>query len=119
MLIAALAAAIVLADPFVIDGDTIGDAATGARYRVAGLDAPEIWSARCPAERKAGEAASAAAQRLIVRARAVEATPTGAMSGRRVVATIRIDGRDFAATMIGTGRARVWRHGQPGWCAAR
>lgn len=118
ILLLAFAQALLL-DPFVIDGDTIGDAATGARYRVADLDAPEIWGARCAGERQRGEQAAAAAQRLIARARRVEITPTGAMSGKRIVASVRIDGADFATAMIAGRFARPWTGRRAAWCPAR
>jgi hypothetical protein len=41
----------------VIDADTVERA--GERWRVAGIDAPEIHGARCPAERQAGILAAA------------------------------------------------------------
>lgn len=37
---------------WVVDGDTVEVA--GVRYRLAGIDAPEIYHVRCPAERERG-----------------------------------------------------------------
>jgi micrococcal nuclease len=112
-----LAAGLVLADPVVIDGDTVRDG--DERYRVANLDAPEVGGhARCPAEEAAGEAARAEAAGMVAEARRVEAHPTGRRDRYgRVVAYIEIDGVDLGARLIERGLARPWYGRSSDYCA--
>lgn len=66
-----------IADAWVIDGDTIDDRATGVRYRLANIDAPETGAkARCRRERMLGEAARRTAIAMVRAAAKVEARRT-------------------------------------------
>jgi endonuclease YncB( thermonuclease family) len=111
-----LVAGLVLAEPTVIDGDTLRDGAE--RYRVENLDAPELgWRAQCPAERALAEAARAEAARLVARARTVAAIPSGRRDRYgRVVARIELDGRDFGEALIRRRLARPWTGRKSDFC---
>ncbi|HVM23226.1 MAG TPA: hypothetical protein VM308_08020 [Sphingomicrobium sp.] len=93
----------------VIDGDSIRLA--GARVEIAGLRAPEVESARCPAEQRRGVEA---AERLIVLLNSGPVTIGSADGeGRRQVA---VSGADVAASMIAAGAARA-PEGSSDWCS--
>ena len=94
-----------LATILVIDGDTVEQA--GVRWRLYGIDAPEIHRARCPAERQAGILAAA---RLIGLLKAqggrLEAVPGRRDKyGRQVGRLLLGDGRDWAAISVAEGHA--------------
>lgn len=111
-------------DACVIDGDTfkLGD----RRIRLIGIDAPEIRSAGCPAEARAGEAAAAELQRLlnrgpfVIRGRLDEPRDR---YGRELRAASRegADGarQSIAADMLASGTVRRYIGGlRRSWCAA-
>lgn len=119
-------AQLVLGQVVVIDGDTIDGVPAGSqepvRYRVHELDAPETRGARCLAERRLGEVATARVRALVAPPHVVEAWPTGRVqepSGRyrtrRVEAEVTIDGRSLAAILVEEGLAQPWR-GRESWC---
>ncbi len=101
----------------VTDGDTFR-LTSGERIRIAGIDAPETQAqrARCPAERRRGEAAKANLTRMI-EGKSIRFTRVG-RSYDRTVATVRHDGRDLAARLVETGDAAWWPRGKakPDWC---
>jgi micrococcal nuclease len=102
--------------PYVIDGDTL--AFGHERVRIANLDAPEIGrNARCKLEQRRGEAARAFARALIRDSETVEIVDwQGVDRFGRIVASVLVDNRDFAETMIDAGHARVWRGRSSNWC---
>jgi endonuclease YncB( thermonuclease family) len=104
--------------------------AGGERYRLAGIDAPEIGAhARCDAERRAGEAAAAFARRRVAAADVIEARPAFQPRDRRRswprdrygrrLAFIALDGEDLGRALIRAHLAAPWRYGRPrrDWCA--
>ncbi len=107
--------------PFVVDGDTIDDLATGVRYRIANIDAPETGdNARCGTERSVGFRATQQATALIKAACRVEVRKTWRHDqyGRRI-AFVLIDGQDMGKTLVRTGFAHPWRGSRERWCGAR
>lgn len=110
-----------LAKPWVIDGDTIDDRATGIRYRLANIDAPETGdNAKCFHERSRGEEASRAAIQIVRSAQRVEVRRTWRTDvyGRRV-AFVLVDGADLGETLMRQGLARPWRGRRERWCGGR
>lgn len=107
-----------LSEPWVIDGDTIHDLATGVRYRLANIDAPETGDkAKCFRENERGLAAKRAA---IGRVRAatqvcVRRTFRTDHHGRRV-AFVEIDGRDLGEYLVQRGLAVRWEGRRRKWC---
>lgn len=101
----------------VTDGDTFR-LTSGERIRIAGVDAPESRAdrAKCRAELRLGQAATATARALLNR-RTIAFQRVG-KSYNRTVATVRIDERDLATMLVRAGAARWWRRGQPkpDWC---
>ena len=105
----------------VIDGDTIQDRATGTRYRLAGIDAPETEDrAGCASERLHGERSKAEAIKLTFEATSIEARPTGRIDVYgRTVAYVYVDGRELGDILVERGLARPWRGGREPWCGSR
>lgn len=105
-----------LVAPRVIDGDTLE--AQGVRYRVVGVDAPEIGRAKCPLEKAAGLSAKAHAERMIGRAKRVVATDEGRDRYGRTLAHVRVDGVDLGDALVASGHARRWTPPgpRPTWC---
>lgn len=99
-----------------IDGDTIRW--NGERVRLLGYDTPEVFSPRCHAEKRNGEAAKAALSGLVQSALSAELL----MSLRRdrhgrILAALRLDGQDVAEWMIGAGLAVRYDGGRRrDWC---
>src|SRR5689334_8193814 len=111
------AVGLVLADPSVIDGDTLRQG--GERYRVENIDAPERGRrAQCPEERALAEASRAYLGAWVLDARRIEAQPTGRRDRYgRVVARIRIDGVDLGERLIARGLAQPWRGRKADFCS--
>ncbi|MGE0742758.1 MAG: thermonuclease family protein [Hyphomonadaceae bacterium] len=107
-----------IASARVIDGDTIEDCATGIRYRLANIDAPETGdNAKCFHERQRGEIARNVAVGLIDAAETVQVRRTYRTDqfGRRV-AFVLVDGKDLGLFLVGCGLARPWRGQRRRWC---
>lgn len=102
---------------YVTDGDTFR-LTSGERIRIAGIDAPESRAdqAKCRAELRLGQAATATARALLDR-RTIAFQRVG-KSYDRTVATVRVDERDLATMLVKAGAARWWPRGQakPDWC---
>ena len=120
MLLAAATAAILLSGPIVtIDGDTID--ADGRRIRIANIDAPELRTAKCDAERRLGLVAKHRLEELLASG-PVTLTPGDPRDGRtrdrhgRVLGTLSIDGRDVGQLMIRENLARPWTGRREPWC---
>lgn len=114
-----LGAPLTLREAWVIDGDTIDDRATGVRYRLANIDAPETDS-RCYKEAERAQLAKWTLVRLVRGAQLVVARPTFRRDrfGRRV-AFILIDGADAGETLVARGLAVPWRGWRKRWCGPR
>jgi micrococcal nuclease len=99
-----------------IDGDTIRRGSE--RYRLVGIDAPEIRTAKCDAERVLGRTAKAWLQFAIWRTSRVEIVATGARDkyGRQL-ARLMLDSRDAGELLTARGLARQYDGGaRRGWC---
>ncbi|WP_158765684.1 thermonuclease family protein [Terricaulis silvestris] len=110
-----------LTQPWIIDGDTIDDLATGIRYRFANIDAPETGdNAKCFWERSRGEDARSAAIRLVRSASVVSVRRTFRhdIYGRRI-AYVLVDGQDLGTLLVNEGLARPWRGTRRKWCGPR
>lgn len=102
----------------VIDGDTVERA--GVRYRLIGLDAPEISEAQCAKERVLGRAALQRLRELIASAHNVDLWPAGDARDAygRQLAHLMVDGRDAGEILVGEGLANPYhnRDARGGWC---
>jgi len=107
--------------PRVIDGDTLDDVATGIRYRLANIDAPETGdNAKCFREGERGEEAAATAAYLVSKAQAVTVRWTFRVDrfGRRV-AFVQVDNEDLGEILMARGLARPWRGRRVRWCGPK
>lgn len=107
-----------LAMPIVVDGDTIDDFATGVRYRIANIDAPETGdNAKCFKERERGEISRQAVIQLFGAAQRIEVRQTWRIDryGRRV-AFVLVDGEDLGRILVKRGLAVLWRGQRNKWC---
>lgn len=97
----------------VLDGDTIYVA--GAKVEIAGLEAPQIQRARCPAERTQGIDAAVRLQNLLNSGRVTVSRPIRDADGREV-RKVLVKGHDVRDAMIGAGVARRYDGKNKGWC---
>lgn len=86
----------------VLDGDTI--AVGRERIRIIGLDAPETFDARCPAEKRLGDKATAAMRQMVAQGARIERTDSKDRY-RRTLARVYYQGRDVADIMVERGLA--------------
>lgn len=87
---------------YALDGDTI--AVGRERIRVVGLDAPETFDARCPAEKSLGDKATAAMRQMVAKGVRIERTGNKDRY-RRTLARVYFQGRDVADIMVARGLA--------------
>jgi len=121
---AALSAAIVNAtqELHVVDGDTFDlgwrVSIERARYRLAGVDAPETRGARCPEERALGNKAELRLRALVAGGHVSVQVRETRDKYARGLASLSRDGRDVAETLIAEGLARPYsgRTRRAGWC---
>ncbi|WP_244468741.1 thermonuclease family protein [Devosia limi] len=99
-----------------VDGDTIW--IHGSNIRLKGFDTPEPATEICGGEAEV-ELAYLASNRLLellnskswtVETFGIDGT------GKRLLGTIRIDGRDVGDILISEGLARSWPDGDEWWC---
>lgn len=103
----------------VIDGDTIR--CDGETVRMANIDAPETHQAKCEAERRLGDLATARLAELLEKGPVTirRGDPAdGRLKDRhgRTLALIHVNGRDVGALMIAEGLVRPWTGKRRGWC---
>lgn len=86
----------------VLDGDTI--AVGRERIRIIGLDAPETFDARCPAEKALGDRATTAMRQMVTQGVRIERAGNKDRY-RRTLARVYFQGRDVADIMVERGLA--------------
>jgi len=99
----------------VVDGDTIW--LNGTNLRLEAFDTPEPYNDICGGQAEV-ELAHRASARLLELLNGYQWTVEtgGADRYGRVLATIRIDGRDVGDILIQEGLARRWPDGNEFWC---
>lgn len=100
-----------------IDGDTFDSG--GVRYRLAGVDAPEMHG-RCPAERALARLAKVRLEEILAQAskldvEEVSRQPETTRFRARIVAHVRADGADVGSTLVSEGLARQ-APSRGAWC---
>jgi micrococcal nuclease len=104
----------------VVDGDTFD--AGAERYRIEGLDAPELSHPACPLERERALTAKAALEALLasgpVHVEVTRRQPAKGYYRERAIARVTAGGRDVRQAMIDNGTALPWAGRNHNWCAA-
>lgn len=105
----------------VVDGDTIDHG--WRRWRLAGIDAPEVRRAQCDAEAIAGAHARQTLRILVEEAGddwRLEPVPSAPRDPYgRVIGRLLLAGHDASETLIAAGLVRPYAGGRrAGWCAA-
>lgn len=98
----------------VLDGDTIYLARE--KIEIAGMDAPEIGAARCPAERTRGIEAAVKLLELLGRGKPA-ITGSERDSDGQLLRKLEVNGRDVGAAMVSAGVARELGGGRRSWCS--
>lgn len=99
----------------IVDGDTIW--LQGENIRLEGFDTPEPMTNLCGGEREkalAGKASARLEELLNNNEWTIERNGTDRYG--RVLATIRIDGRDVGEWLVEERLARWWPDGEEWWC---
>lgn len=100
----------------IVDGDTIW--LDGKNLRLMSFDTPEPHSAICGGAAEVALAKRASARlRELLNGNAFSVETFGLDgTGKRILATIRIHGRDVGDILIEEGLARRWPDGDEWWC---
>jgi endonuclease YncB( thermonuclease family) len=98
----------------IVDGDTFW--LRGVKYRLSGIDTPEVFHPLCSTERKLAARATVRFAQLMG-----EGEPALRSFGRdpydRQLVTVAIAGTDIGDRLVGEGLAQVWRHHKADWCS--
>jgi micrococcal nuclease len=100
----------------VVDGDTIR--VGGIKIRLEDIDAPEVFSPKCPSELARGNRATARLLELINEG-PFELVRTGTRDRDRYgreLRTLERDGRSLGAVLVAEGLARPWDGARHPWC---
>jgi len=99
----------------VVDGDTFTLA--GESIRIADIDAPELFSPKCDAEKRLAKLAKARLAQLLGNGTGI-ALERQAKPDRygRTLATVLVNGAPIGATLVGEGLAAPWGGKRHGWC---
>jgi micrococcal nuclease len=101
-----------------VDGDTIWIGGLRQSLRLRSFDTPEPYSDICGGQAEvylANQASARMLQLLNENQWTVEVFGTDG-TGRRLEATIRINGQDVGDILIAEGLARRWPNGHEFWC---
>lgn len=101
-----------------VDGDTLW--LNGEHIRLQAFDTPEPQSSICGEEAEVRLAKQASARMLELLNNnnwTIQRFGLDSTSGRRQLATIRIDGVDVGDILISEGLARRWPDGEEWWCS--
>lgn len=100
----------------VVSGDTFDLA--GETIRIAGIEAPQLLAARCPAEERLGKAAAHRLRELL-NAGPLTLASAGGLTGMPgpALRIVRVDGRDVGAALVADRLAVLYGSGKRPWCA--
>jgi len=109
--------------PHVVDGDTLDwgwrIVIERARYRIAGVDAPETRGAKCAEERSLGKVAAHRLRSLVAGGDVSLRVEAAHEKWGRQIASVSRGGTDVSETLIGEGLAHPYsgKGERGGWCA--
>ena len=100
----------------VVSGDTFD--LGGQTIRIAGIEAPQLLAARCPAEERVGKAAAHRLRELL-NAGPLTLASAGGLKSRSgpALRIVRVGGRDVGATLVADRLAVAYGAGKRPWCA--
>ena len=100
----------------VVSGDTFD--LGGQTIRIAGIEAPQLFAARCPAEERLGKAAAHRLRELL-NAGPLTLASAGGLTGLSgpALRIVRADGRDVGAALVAERLAVPYGSGKRPWCA--
>jgi endonuclease YncB( thermonuclease family) len=102
----------------VVSGDTFD--LGGETIRIAGIEAPQLLAARCPAEQRLGQAAAHHLRELLNSGQLTLASAGGLKSrSGSVLRVVRVDGRDLGRTLVEEKLAVPYTSGTRPWCRPR
>ncbi|NDV86492.1 thermonuclease family protein [Aurantimonas aggregata] len=96
-----------------VDGDTGWE--KGEKWRIAGIDTPELSKPECAAERRAAVAARDRMQTLMSGGYSLSGGDTDRY-GRRLVTVTLSDGRDAGEVLVAEGLSQRWPNRGNPWC---
>lgn len=96
-----------------VDGDTFYF--KGEKFRLAGIDAPELYSPACKREKRLAESASEKLAKLLS-SRKWQISREGFDRYGRTLATFFSEGTSLGRVLISTGFARSWKGQKERWC---
>jgi endonuclease YncB( thermonuclease family) len=98
----------------IVDGDTFW--LHGIKYRLSGVDTPEVFHPLCGSERRLAARATVRLAELMGRGE-----PQLRSFGRdvydRELVTVAVAGVDVGDTLVGEGLAQIWQHHKADWCS--
>ncbi|MEC5383482.1 thermonuclease family protein, partial [Aurantimonas sp. C2-6-R+9] len=97
----------------IVDGDTGWQ--DGEKWRMAGIDTPEISKPECAAEKRKGLAARDRLRRLMSGGYSLTRDGTGNY-GRTLVTVTLADGRDAGEVLVQEGLSQRWPNTGNPWC---
>lgn len=99
----------------VFDGDTFN--LNGERIRISNIDTPELFSPKCPAEKRLARIARTRLMGLLADGQNVslEREPKPDRYGR-TLAKVSVNGKDIGQTLISEGLAAEWAGHRFNWC---
>ena len=87
------------------------------KVRLLGYDTPEVYHPLCPAEHRAGQAATEVMRHLVASGSLADVRFQGRDRYGRDLGSVQISGRDVAAVMLASGLALPYAgHKHPDWC---
>lgn len=103
----------------VYDGDTfrayLPNYSNDQRVRVRGVDTPEI-KGKCSSEKSAAIKARDFVRQHLKSATTIVLSDVGRDRYQRVLASVSVDGKDLAQTLINKNLGRKWRGKRESWC---
>jgi micrococcal nuclease len=97
----------------VVDGDTFW--VDGKKIRIADINAPEVSSPKCGAEKARGDKATRRLQSLLNEGR-FEMRGSGNDKYGRSLRTLHRDGRSLGGALVDEGLAHEWNGHKESWC---
>jgi endonuclease YncB( thermonuclease family) len=97
------------------DGDTF--TLSGERFRLLGVDAPELFSSKCEAEKRLAKKARARLQQLLGDGEGLVLQRHEQDRFKRTLVVVVVDGRSVGEVLVKEEFAREWKGKRESWCS--